>query len=397
MVKWLVLLAVVLTQLLTVVLLKNTERFYVEKQQLLSDPEFVQGDAFWRQQGDGYIQHNGKTISLINDVKGNHFISQTVPIDQSGHYAVSFEAAIGNVAGATQNYGGAEVIVVYRNQQGSTNSHGKRLLLATGTRPMATYSRTLHLGGEIGSVDIAARLKNASGKLTVSNFVVSRLQELPLFKKIKYALIAVWVLVFAAFGWIALRVLSRPQATLLTGTLTVGLVGVLLPDGLMTSLNSLVETLLPAALITATGNALAGLFGFSSLAGGAEIGKMGHFAVFLLLGVIAGFNFRKIGLVFSMAVIATFAALTESLQLLVVGRTTSFIDFLIDVSGGAIGLCVGIGIYVFFGDQSSQIKVRDGAATNTTFATAKPLANNRRRYRFNTIKNLKNSLKSLRS
>ena len=75
MIKWLLLLVVVLTQLLTVVLLKNTERFYVEKQQLLSDPEFVHGDTLWRQDGVRYVSHNGAAISLVNEVQGVHFIS----------------------------------------------------------------------------------------------------------------------------------------------------------------------------------------------------------------------------------------------------------------------------------------------------------------------------------
>lgn len=382
--KWLVLIAIVLIQFLTVVLLKNTERFYVEKQQLLNDPEFLQADTYWRQQGEGYVQPNGKAISLVNDEKANHFISQTVPIEQPGHYRVNFEAAVHNVASVAKNYGGAEVIVVYRNSGGMTNGHGKRLFLESGSKPLAPYSRTIHLGREIGSVDIAARLKNASGKLTVSSIELSRLQELPLFKRIKFALLAIWVLLFAAFGWVALRVFTRTHAILLAGVLFVGLVGVLLPDGLMTSLNSLVKGLLPTTVIAAAGKVLANLFGYTNLGGsGAEIGKMGHFAVFLILGVIAGLNFRKTGAVFSLALIAVFASLTEVLQLLVVGRTASVNDFLIDVSAGTIGMCFGVVIYLFFGGDQP-------ALSNRKMAGNVPLP------RSTTIKNLKNSLKSLR-
>lgn len=384
-IKWLVLAVVVLLQLLTILLLTNTERFYVEKQQLLNDPEFVQGAVFWKQSGNGYLQHNGKTVSVISDEKASHAIYQTLPIEQPGHFTVSFESAISNVATVAEGYGGAELVVVYRNKLGSTNGHGKRLFLASGTRPMAPYSRTLHLGSEIGSVDIAVRLKNASGKFTVTNLQVSQLQEFPLFKKIKFTLFAMWLSVFVVFGWIAFRVLALPQTVVLSGVLVVGLVGVMLPDGLMTSLNGIVSSLLPTTLIAAAGNALAGLFGYTSLgASGAEIGKMGHFAVFLILGTIAGCNFRKIGAMFGVAVIAAFASLTEALQLLVVGRTTSINDFFIDVSGGVIGLFVGIGLYVFFGGSN--------AADTGSSAVKNFVAPNC----FITIKNLKNSLKSPR-
>lgn len=383
-IKWLVLVAVVLLQVLTVVLLTNTERFYVEKQQLLNDPEFVQGTAFWKQDGNGFIQHNGSAVSVVSDEKISHAIYQTIPIEESGHFTVSFESAISNVSTVAEGYGGAELVVVYRNKLGSTNGHGKRLFMASGTRPMAPYSRTLHLGREIGSVDIAARLRNASGKFTVMNLQVSQLQELSLFKKIKYALIALWLLVFSAFVWIAFRVLSLPQTILLGGALVVGLVGVMLPDGLMTSVNSLVSSLLPTRLIASAGNALAGLFGYSSLGSSGEIGKMGHFAVFLILGAIAGFNFRKIGVVFGVAVLAAFASLTEALQLLVVGRNTSINDFLIDVTGGVIGMGIGIGLYLFFGGSDTAQR-QSGQVDGLAWAD-----------RFAAIKNLKNSVKSLR-
>jgi hypothetical protein len=382
--KWLVLAAIVLLQLLTVVLLTNTERFYIKKQQVLNDPEFVQGNTFWKENGNGFIQHNGSAVSVVSDEKASHAIYQTIPIEEPGHFTVSFEGAISNVATVAEGYGGAELVVVYRNKLGSTNGHGKRLFLASGTLPMVPYSRTLHLGREIGSVDIAARLKNASGKFTVMNLQVSQLQELPLFKKIKYALIALWVLVFAAFVWVAFRVLSLTQTILLAGALVVGLVGVMLPDGLMASVNGLVSSLLPTRLIGAAGNALAGLFGYSSLGSSGEIGKMGHFAVFLLLGAIAGFNFRKIGVLFGIAVIAAFAALTEALQLLVVGRNSSINDFLIDVTGGVIGMCIGIGLYLFFG------------GSETAHAQLGQVGGFARADRFAAIKNLKNTVKSLK-
>ena len=382
--KWLVLLAVVIIQLLTAILLNSTERFYIEKQQLLSDPEFVQGDAFWLQQGGGYAQYNGKSVSLVNEIKTKHFIAQTVPIEQSGHYTVNFEVATRDVVGAAPKYG-AEVLVAYRDIHGAMTSYGKILFSANGTRPVAPYSRTLHLSDEFSSIDLVARLNNASGKITFSNVSISRLQELPLFKKLKVALVAIWLIVFVAFGFIAYRLFTRSHAIVLAGTLAIGLVGVLLPDALITSLTRIIESLLPTAMIATAANSVGGLFGFSSAGNGMEIGKVGHFGVFLMLGLLAGFNFRKIGLLFSLALLAVFASLTEVSQLLVVGRTTSFTDFLIDVSGGAIGVGVGVTIYLFFGTEQSE------ACSESQHIVKKPGLDC-----FSLFKNLRNSLKSLK-
>jgi VanZ family protein len=80
---------------------------------------------------------------------------------------------------------------------------------------------------------------------------------------------------------------------------------------------------------------------------------MGHFVVFLLIGIVAGLNFKKVGLVFSIASIAVFASLTEAMQLLVSGRTTSLNDFFIDVVAGVLGVGLGLAVVLFFGGDKA--------------------------------------------
>ena len=150
-----------LIQLVTVVLLINTERFYIEKQQLLKDPEFIGNQGLWQQKGKGAVVHNGKSISIVNDGFAYHAIFQTVPIERSGHYTVSFDAAMNQVKGVAEGYGRAEVFVIYRNELGSTYGGGKRIFTASGTAPLTSYSQPVYLAENIGSVDLTARLNNA--------------------------------------------------------------------------------------------------------------------------------------------------------------------------------------------------------------------------------------------
>jgi len=354
-IKWMALLALVLVQLATIVLLKNTERFYVEKQQLLQDPEFVNGPAFWRQDGAGDVLHNGKAISIVNDRTGHQSIFQTLPIDRPGHYTISFDAAMNSVKGVASNYGRAEVLVIYRDQQGSTYGAGKKLFAVAGSRPMTPYSYTLYLAGNIESVDFAMRLNNASGRFTVVNPVFSRLQEFPFYKKVKVVLSVLWGLIFVGLAITAWRNFSRSHALILGAALGIAVVGVLLPENIMTSLYGTIGIVVPTSLLSAVSQTLTGLFGYTSLGGsGAEVGKLGHFGVFLVLGFIAGANFRKIGLVFSIAGLAAFASLTEVLQLLVIGRTASINDFFVDFTAGVLGLTAGVFVYLFFGKQAEQ-------------------------------------------
>ena len=351
-IKWTALLLLMLIQLVTVVLLINTERFYIEKQQLLKDPEFIGNKGLWQQKGEGTVLHNGRSISIVNDGFANHAVFQTVPIERSGHYTVSFDVAMNQVQGVAEGYGRAEVFVIYRNELGSTYGGGKRIFTASGTAPLTSYIEPVYLADNIGSVDLTARLNNASGKFTFASPVFSRLQEFALYKKVRASLVVLWGFIFLGLAFVAWRVFPRLHAIVLGGALTVAVVGVLLPESMLDPIYRIVEHIIPASFLSNIGQTLAGLFGYADLAG-SEVGKMGHFTVFLVLGIIAGANYKKIGILFSIAGLATFAALTEALQLLVSGRTTSINDFFIDLIAGLIGICIGLVIFLFFGGKPS--------------------------------------------
>ncbi len=328
--KWLALIVVLLLQIFTVVVLNNTERFYVERGQLLLDAEFLHGEQFWQESGTGNFQLNGGAITLYNDQPSYYSIFQTVPIKSAGHYSVSFDTATKDVKPSAVNKGGADVAVIHRNKLGSKSGHVKGLFAATGTRSFGPHTQTFYLGSEVGSVDLTLRLNSATGRFTLSGLTMSQLQKFPAYKAVETGVIVLWGIIIASFLLVVVRSLSRIQSLVSAATLIVALIGVLLPEVPITTLNRFVETLIPSAIL------------------GLGVSSIGHFFVFLALGAIAGANFRKIGIFFSISMLASFASLTEVLQLLVVGRTPSLNDFGVDLGAGFAGLLAGILVYLFF-------------------------------------------------
>jgi len=339
---------VLILEVATVYLLENTPRFYVEKRQLLNDPEFLHGQLHWQQQGIGTVQYNGSAVSLFSERSTVHSVYQNIPVAHGGHYRVSFEAATKGIRGA----GAAEIVVVTRSRLGDATGHYKRIFSVSGSKPLAPYSSTLNLVRGVGSIDLMFRLVSVSGQFTVLSPVISLLQELPSYKRVKTAILIVWGLVFGAIGFVAIRVFSPVHASAIGCTVLLAMIGVTLPDGLV-----------PKELLKAGENILASVIATMGSSVGVEISGIGHFSIFLLLGAVLGFNMRKIGVVYSLSILSAFGVLTEIMQMLVIGRTTSIDDFLVDVIAGAIGIAVGFAIFFFFGSSSEQHRL-PGMYTN---------------------------------
>ena len=200
LIKWLVLLLVVFVQLITVVLLKNTDRFYVEKKQLLLDPQFSQINKYWTQDVNGLVEFSGNGISIVSQRSGFDAIFQTISHDTGAHYNVSFDIALQSIDPAVPGKGGAELFLIHREDTDEYSGRGKRLFSGVGEMAMTSFSQTVYVGSEVGSFDFAARVNRATGVFTLSNPVVSLLQELPYYKKIKAALIALWCLIFGGLA-----------------------------------------------------------------------------------------------------------------------------------------------------------------------------------------------------
>lgn len=347
-VKWSILFLVFLLSATTLVLLKSVDRFYVKNEQMLSDPLFLQGDKHWKQAGNQQVTYSNKQVSLSNLAGASDWLSQNVPVDTPAYINFSFEGGTNDIIPGEKKWQRASGTIIYRDKAGERVGSVSVALIA-GTTPMRTFSHRELLRKQLGSVDIQFRLLSASGTFHFSNPVLSLLDEFPFYKNMKITISVFWLLALAGLAIVAVRVLSWFQ---LGGLLLVGagiLVGALMPEELMTRLSSRIADGTPESILSEGHDVLFNIVGIKTLAGpGAVISKLGHFLAFCFIGFVVGWAHRRIGLFFGAASLATFAFLTETLQLLVSGRTPSVADLLIDCSGGLLGMVIGICCLFFY-------------------------------------------------
>lgn len=340
--KWSILILLVLLSLATLFALKYVDRFYDEKEQLLSDPNFLEGENHWAQAQPLGIVYSGKQLTITTTPGASNRVYQNVSVETPAYIRFSFDGSAKDIVAGKKDWARASGTIIYRNKKG--DRIGSRMIATLdGSSLMKTYSHTELLREHIGSVDISFRLLDSHGTFNVRNPVFSVLQEYPFYLNLKTTIVVFWVLAFALLAFLALRVLSWLQVSVLV-LLVVGiLVGALMPEFLMSSINLKLANALPDSLLSAVRRILTGVYGIEKLAGpGAEVSKLGHFLAFSFIGWMVGFVSDRVGLVYGAACIGVFALLSEALQFLVGGRTPSVSDLSIDISGGLLGLIIGL-------------------------------------------------------
>jgi len=334
-------LAAFLLALVSLLLLNSIDRFYVAEEQLLQDPDFFSNDSHWKNDDANAVSFSGNTLVVSNGGATSHKVFQNVVVDTPGFYKFSFDAGVNNVVpGSEEVWASGNISIIFRDESGERT--GSYMIMAlSGSQELTPFSKTLLLQSEYRSVDFAIRLYNASGQFLVANPVMSQLQELKMYKIARVLIAVAWIAVLVILVVVALRVASWLQVSLVLGIGAVTIVGVMLPVEMLTDLNQKIATLVPQFFLDKVRELLQQFnFGDEPLNSGAEISKLGHVLAFLCIGLVFGSLYNKIGFHFSVAAIATFALATESLQIMVSGRTPSIADLLLDIGGGLIGLLI---------------------------------------------------------
>lgn len=215
--------------------------------------------------------------------------------------------------------------------------------MLSGTQPSSQFTEDVLLTDSVASVDFSARLYRAGGEFSVSEPVVSRLKELPVYKGVRYSIIVAWVVLLVFIVYVTHRFIRVWQMLLLLAMVGGTLVGTMLPEATMTLLTQRVAGLVPEPYLIKLRCILASIYGQGRFSdAGTEMSKLGHFLVFICFGLFAGFQWRKSGIYYALAAILVFAVVTEALQTLVYGRTTNIGDLIVDGAGALLGLVVGI-------------------------------------------------------
>ena len=341
--KWLALLTVLFFTLSTQFLLKHVDRFYVQNKQVLEDSQFFLGQLHWKESGSGTTSYKGDQITIINNKETSHSIFQNVVVDTPTYLRLTFEAASTDLDYSREEYWiGASGSIKSRD---STEMVTKVNYVAIIKQPstMKSYSRIGYFEEDIASVDVTFRLAGSIGSFHIKNPVLSVLDEHPHYRILKYLITGFWIFAGVGLFATAIRFVPTKQLALAVLLLAVTLLGTLIPEALIITASQKLALFIPENIISDLQSVLGHAFGLKSFTtSSAGVSKLGHLLVFSLLGLLIGWNYRKVGVIYGIACISVFALLTEVLQMLVNGRSTSLNDFYIDVSGGFLGLVIGI-------------------------------------------------------
>lgn len=348
-VKWALLSAAVLLAMVTIFSLRYVERFYTDQEQVLQDPQFQAGDAHWQVTPNIISSQNADHMTITNNVGASHKVFQTIEVDTPAFYQFSFDASVKDVvSGGDLDWENANAAVIFRDKDGERTG-SKMIMNLVGSHPTQSYSEMILLRDTLGSVDLAFRLYNSGGEFTFTSPVVSRLQELSSYKIMRIGLMVAWGLLFLGLVVLLIRVASVWNLLALAALVAVALVGVIMPESIMTGANKKIASVLPQTFLSESRRLLALIYdGNRLIDAGSEVSKIGHFIVFMLLGFLAGLNWQRIGLLFAVVCLAAFAIATEALQMMVNGRTTSVGDLITDMAGGLVGLAIGICVLWIF-------------------------------------------------
>lgn len=340
--KWIVLGAVFLLALGTVYALKVTDRFYVETQQLLVNPDWSAATMHWSERGGGEIAYVDGALSITNDVKKGHSVFQKIFLEHPGFFRVNFFASGSDIQTEDKAWAGASIGVVEYGS-GGEKLGSQTLFRLRQSKPMQSYSHQIYLDERIESIELHVRLLRSSGVFTVENLELSSLGEYPTYKGFKTTVVVFWGLALVVLFVFTIRSINGTQAVVLMCFCVIALVGTLMPSRPMEAFSEYFVGFIPEFVMIGFAGFLESFFGLADMVGSRALSKIGHFGVFLCIGILAGWNYRRLGFVFSIATIFVFSLLTEAFQLLIFGRTATVMDWLIDCTAGFAGVCIGAG------------------------------------------------------
>jgi hypothetical protein len=232
-------------------------------------------------------------------------------------------------------FAGGSVNLIYHGEDG-VRSRGT-VALVNATTPVRTYSEIFYVDETVSSIAVALRLARAKGILSVQDPELSVLAAFPVYKTTRTILAAIWS--FFTFFLVFWAARNLPLNTLLLAgaLLAVTVAGVLMPGGIITAVSKSIFSSLPQGGADFVEAFLEFFFGAGSAKPWIGISKLAHFLGFVLIGGLVGRSYRRVGVVFAIASVVVFATVTECLQTLVFGRSSSLRDIYIDSLGGVFG------------------------------------------------------------
>lgn len=282
--------------------------------------------AGWEVEGmrTGLVAANGVLRLRNDDPTAGVGLRQVWQLGHDGPHAFRLAATVASdaITGTRVGFRVGEItLVADGDMQRAHFSPTQRLAGLRGTHAAGRYVEYFKFPSDARQVELAIRLRQATGELTVSNLELRALEERPLFRWISLGLQAAWALMLAVGCWLFWRgVDHRPSALVLAAAGAAGFVLLMMPEGSREGTIALLIDLLPKRLA------------HDDIAASA-----GHFLIFAVIGCLLRLSRRNEPWWHQIALLVGLAALSEILQFMAELRSPTLDDWLTDTVGGVLG------------------------------------------------------------
>lgn len=325
--------------------MESIDRFDTIDEQLLRNSSFSQSGKFWEQYGKSIANFTQSEAIIENFDIYDSGIIQRIPYKAltPAYLAISVKGRSENVALGEKPYAGGSSTVILFGEDGEWLKQHTTVHLS-GTESMKEYSQILFVGENVKEVGVTIRLLDASGRFSVKEPRLSLLQEQQQYTNVKIGIVTVWIAI-ALLSVLAVCRLAGVGIIAIVGAIAIpSLVAMLLPSSWISRILQEATTLLPGRLSELLSNWIP----LSHQIEAIDYSLANHFFIFLTIGTISGWLFRRMGIYFSLAYISVFAVVTESIQNLVDWRSPSIEDLTADLAGGLTGFIIGVCLSIIF-------------------------------------------------
>jgi hypothetical protein len=293
-----------------------------------SAPDRVDSEAIagWQIEGKrAQISVEHGTLRLRNDdPESGVGVRQLWHLEPGGprNFRIAATVASENIAGMRDGFRVGEVSLVAGNDVDRAFFHPlHRLAGLRGTQGEARFVEYFHFPAAADRVELAIRLRHATGELRVSDLRLSALAERPWFSELRIALQLAWGILLACGVWLFARGIDHRGSAVALGLAALGgMILLLMPEGVRDS-------------------TLLGLAGYlpAQLAGIDGLAVLGHFAIYLIAGCLVRLSRRADPWPAQLLLLLGLAGLTEVLQFLAELRSPTLDDWATNALGAFLG------------------------------------------------------------
>ncbi|MBT3370763.1 MAG: hypothetical protein HOA08_00735 [Rhodospirillaceae bacterium] len=347
----------------TLVAFALTERYQLEKAQILRNGDFSAGLENWR------VSNNENQLALeqgVLHIRSKHTgqapgIRQRVQ-REAGVKRLRLSAWVRHtdVTIGLRPWNAMRLMLVPKDADGNSLPAQPQVVeQGRGDSPWHLASKVFWLPPRVDAVEVVVILSRVTGEMAVRDLSLDVVQQRPIFNVMRYSLIAVWLLLLPWLAWPLCRAGRRRYGRLAVAILSLAiLVGALTPHIAKNELSRLTRDLLGTelaitakALLKTTVKPAAAVIA-SEVSGNGDtsvpIGqiwlaghKLGHLGLFALLALVTtlawrGQSWQRLGLY-----LFAFAITAEALQLLSLDRSAHPLDAGLNILGAAAGLALG--------------------------------------------------------